>query len=192
MPRMSNAEKQKSHDRIVDAAARILREKGVGATSVGDVMNAAGMTHGGFYRHFNSKEDLIAAAFTHAVDDKVRDMEAASTEAERQPARQAYIDEYLSRKHVTNSGHGCPLATLGAGIAREKNNARASASATVTRLVDLLDDTENEADTKGRAIMALLVGSVLLARLSDNKSDVNEALDAGRRGVELLQKHWPA
>ena len=61
MPRMSEAEKQKSHRRILDAAARLFRERGIEATSVADVMKAAGMTHGGFYRHFDSKEDLVSA-----------------------------------------------------------------------------------------------------------------------------------
>ncbi|MGB0904935.1 MAG: TetR family transcriptional regulator, partial [Mangrovicoccus sp.] len=67
MARQSKAEKQKSHARILEAAAQVFREKGIEATSLADVMTAAGLTHGGFYRHFASKEALVAAAFHHAV-----------------------------------------------------------------------------------------------------------------------------
>ena len=190
MPRMSEAEKQKSHARILDAAAKLLREQGVEATSVGDVMSAAGMTHGGFYRHFASKEELVAAAFGHAVDNVVRDMEAAATEAERKPVRQAYIDQYLSHDHVENRGIGCPLATLGAGLARVEGAARHTAAETVTRLAGLLDEPVTEEHAKGRAIMALLVGSVVLARLADNNDDLDKTLAAGQYGVELLQGRW--
>ena len=83
MPRMSEAEKQRSHSRIVDAAARLFRKRGIEATSVADVMKAAGMTHGGFYRHFASKADLVAAAFQHAVDDVVAKVEQADSPAGR-------------------------------------------------------------------------------------------------------------
>ena len=82
MPRMSEAEKRKSHRRILDAASRLMREKGIGSTSVSDVMKAARLTHGGFYRHFSSKDELVAAAFQHAVDDVVKGIEAARSETE--------------------------------------------------------------------------------------------------------------
>jgi len=190
MPRMSQADKQKSHARIVDAAAQLLREKGIGATSVGDVMKAAGMTHGGFYRHFESKDDLVASAFSHAVDDLVREMEAASTPSQRRAARQAYIERYLSAAHVANRGGGCPLAALGAGLVRVDGSARHSASGTVARIARLLDAPETERHGKGRAIMALMVGTLVLARLAENEDDMNGMLDAGQTAVELLEAHW--
>lgn len=190
MPRMSQADKQKSHARIVDAAAQLLREKGIGATSVGDVMKAAGMTHGGFYRHFESKDDLVASAFSHAVDDVVREMEAASTPSQRRAARQAYIERYLSAAHVANRGGGCPLAALGAGLARVDGPARHSATDTVARMARLLDTPETERHGKGRAIMALMAGTLVLARLAEKEDDMNGMLEAGKTAVELLEAHW--
>jgi AcrR family transcriptional regulator len=77
MPRVSNEEKQRNHNKIVDAAARLFRENGIEMTSVADVMKAAGLTHGGFYRHFGSKEDLISAALDRAVDDVLKEGEEA-------------------------------------------------------------------------------------------------------------------
>ncbi|MBT8476236.1 MAG: TetR/AcrR family transcriptional regulator, partial [Alphaproteobacteria bacterium] len=77
MPRMSAQEKQKSHERILKAASRLFRERGIETTSVADVMKAAGLTHGGFYRHFASKDALVAAAFRHAVDEVLSVVEAA-------------------------------------------------------------------------------------------------------------------
>ncbi len=188
MPRMSEAEKQRSHQRILDAAARLLREKGLEATSVGDVMKAAGMTHGGFYRHFKSKEDLIAAAFQHAVDTVVCEMEAASTPAARKAARSGYIDQYLTARHVQDRGSGCPLAALAEDLSRVQGPARGLAGETVARMAALLNEDSTRDTAKGRAIMALLLGSVALARLSDDDEDVQAVLDAGRAGVTLLQK----
>lgn len=190
MPRMSQADKQKSHARIVDAAAQLLREKGIGATSVGDVMKAAGMTHGGFYRHFESKDDLVASAFSHTVDDVVREMEAASTPSQRRAARQAYIERYLSAAHVANRGGGCPLAALGAGLVRVDGPARHSASCTVERMARLLDAPETERHGKGRAIMALMAGTLVLARLAEKEDDMSGMLEAGKTAVELLEAHW--
>ena len=191
MPRMSEAEKQKSHGRILDAAARLLRERGIEATSVGDVMKAAGMTHGGFYRHFDSKDDLVAAAFMRAVDHVVCDMEAAPTKSDRNAARGAYIDRYLSTAHVHNRGNGCPLASLAADLARVDGPSRHLASETVARMAGLLAETETGEDTKGRAIMAMLLGTVALARLYDDDDAIEKVLEAGRSAVELLQTHLP-
>ncbi|MEL6618022.1 MAG: helix-turn-helix domain-containing protein, partial [Pseudomonadota bacterium] len=79
MPKMSADEKRQSHERILKAASRLFRERGIEATSVADVMKAAGLTHGGFYRHFSSKDALVAAAFGHAVDEVLSAVEAAPT-----------------------------------------------------------------------------------------------------------------
>ena len=115
MPRMSEAEKRKSHDRILDAASRLFRERGIEATSVSDVMKAAGLTHGGFYRHFGSKEELVGAAFRAAVEE---------VQSELRAARQRYLALYLSTEHLCDRAHGCPLAALGAEVARLDGDVR--------------------------------------------------------------------
>ena len=191
MPRVSEAEKRLSHSRILDAAALMLRERGIEATSVADIMKAAGMTHGGFYRHFASKEELVSAAFSHAVDSVVSDMERETTSASRRRGRQAYVETYLSPAHVEDLGRGCPLAAMGAELARAGGApAHAGANATA-RMADLLqDDPENNTD-QGLAAMALLIGAVTLARLADTEEEAERTLQAGRTGIGLFQDHWP-
>lgn len=191
MPRMSEAEKQRSHSRILDAAALMLRERGIEATSVADVMKAAGMTHGGFYRHFASKEELVSAAFSHAVDSVVSDMERETTSASRSRGRQAYIETYLSPAHVEDLGRGCPLAAMGTELARAGGSpAHAGANATA-RMADLLRDDPESSTDQGLAAMALLIGTVTLARLADTEEEAERTLQAGRTGIGLFQKHWP-
>ncbi len=192
MPRMSEAEKQRSHNRILDAAAQLFRERGIEPTSVADVMKAAGMTHGGFYRHFASKEDLISAAFRHAVDGVASDMENETTSTGRDRARAAYIETYLSEAHVDDSGRGCPLAALGAELARSEGKPRQEGARTSNRMAALLEDASDPgASGQGLATMALLMGTITLARLAESAEDAERPLDAGRTGVELLQSHWP-
>lgn len=181
MPRMSDAEKKKSHQRIVSSAARMVREKGIDAISVSEVMQAAGLTHGGFYRHFKSKEDLVAAAVHHAVDDVLSDFEAAAGDRP-DAARTGYIDRYLSVDHAVNTGKGCPLAALGGELARLAGGPAEQGNEAVQRTHDLLggkDDPE-----QAYAVMGLLIGTVTLARLRPEARE--PILKAGRVALEGL------
>lgn len=191
MPRMSEAEKQRSHNRILDAAAQLFRERGVEATSVADVMKAAGMTHGGFYRHFESKEDLIAAAFRHAVDDVVSGMEREEASEGQERERQDYIAKYLSQAHVQDSRHGCPLAAMGTELARTQGASRHAGAQASDRMAALLRDTSETGSDQGSATMALLMGTITLARLAGTEEEADRALEAGRTAIDLLQDHWP-
>ena len=190
MPRMSADEKQKSHERILQAASRLFRERGIEATSVADVMKAAGLTHGGFYRHFASKEALVAAAFSHAVDEVLSEVEAAPSGPDQASALDHYIARYLSAEHVADRGQGCPLAAMGAEIARLDGAAEAEASDAVERMARLLAADEPGATDKGVATMALLLGTVTLARLAKNRELADRVLDAGKRGTALIEQRW--
>jgi len=188
MPRMSEAEKRKSHNKILDAAARMLREEGTDATSVSDVMQAAGLTHGGFYRHFKSKDELVSAAFRKAVDEVLADLEQASDEG-RDKARRDYIDTYLSTCHVDNRGNGCPLAALAGDLNRGDEVAKRDGLTAVERVSSLLKTGQDQGE--GTALLALMVGTVTLARLAE-KDEVTEAiLEAGRRAADLIETQWP-
>ena len=189
MPRMSEAEKQKSHNKILEAAARMLRAEGTDATSVSDVMQAAGLTHGGFYRHFKSKGELVSAAFRKAVDDVLTEMEQAPDETEKTRARRDYIDTYLSKCHVDNRGAGCPLAALANDLSRGDEAARRDGLAAVERVSTLLK--AGDAAGQGTALLALMVGTVTLARLADREQAAEAILKAGRTGVDLLERQWP-
>ncbi|MBG6178147.1 TetR/AcrR family transcriptional repressor of nem operon [Labrenzia sp. EL_208] len=185
---MSEAEKRKTHKRILEQAARIFREKGTETTSVSDVMQAAGLTHGGFYRHFKSKDDLVVAAFRNAVDGVLADMEDAASDEEREKAREAYIDTYLSLCHVDNRGEGCPLAALAGELSRGQVGGRREGCDAMHRVSQQLKQAEDTA--QGIATLALMLGTVTLARLAENVNVADCVLDAGRNGVELIQRDW--
>ncbi|MEP3275614.1 MAG: TetR/AcrR family transcriptional regulator [Stappiaceae bacterium] len=184
MPRMSEAEKQKSHARILDAAADLFREHGIEATSVSEVMKAAGMTHGGFYRHFTGKDDLVAEAFQKAVDDVVAGMENSSNAETREAARADYIETYLSPAHVTNRKKGCPMAALGPELIRAEGETHRETAEAVNRVASLLQG--GDADHTGYARLALLIGSVTLARMVNDKQKSQSILDSAKGAITQL------
>ncbi len=178
-----------NNSKIIDEAARLFREKGIEATGVADVMGAAGLTHGGFYRHFGSKDELVTAAINKASDDMVSKLEY---EISLQGSRQAIADfarSYLSEKHVTNPGKGCPIAALGAEVDRESKVHKVEIANGAERLLELLaqgfEGKADEKQLKATGLLALLVGTVVLARSSKSKRVMNDVLTSGRRLAEL-------
>lgn len=190
MPRVSADEKERSHMRIVQEASLLLRAQGIENTSVTDVMSAAGLTHGGFYRHFKSKDDLVAAALRFAIRDAMSDLEAATTSYARTEALWQYVDLYLSLDHVHSTRSGCPLAAMSVDAVRGAGAVREAADQEMQYVLSLLsrtigDSTEAE-DQKARALLALLVGTVSLARVSRSDEDAEELLRAARKSLALL------
>jgi TetR/AcrR family transcriptional repressor of nem operon len=171
--RKSREEAAESRKRIVEAAACEFREKGIVATGLADLMKAAGMTHGGFYKHFESKDHLIAEACAVAVQEVMKRMEA-------QPTINAAVAGYLSIRHRDNPGSGCPLATIGCELARTDETTREVATAAFERLVDLLAGNSNEKNARRRALVAAstMIGAVTMSRV------VNDA----KLSAEILQE----
>src|SRR5258708_7675930 len=126
--RKSREEAAQTRKHIVRAAARQFREKGIAATGLAELMKAAGLTHGGFYKHFASKDRLVAEATAAAVDSLLKEMAA-------HPTFKSAVAAYLSTRHRDNPASGCPLAALGDELARSGKEARAAATAGVTKLV---------------------------------------------------------
>lgn len=180
MPRVSNIEKQRSHQRILEAAAGLIRDKGVETTSVAEVMKAAGLTHGGFYRHFSGKDDLVADAFENAVNVSLAEMERCPGDA----ARTAYIDMYLSGEHVENRTIGCPIAALGSELARMDGAVRENSSKAVDRVAALLQ--EDGTELSGYMRFSLLLGAVTLARLADEPDRSQSILSAAKKAITRL------
>src|SRR3982751_864383 len=116
--KVSREQAARNRERIVEAAAQRFRERGFEGIGVADLMKAAGLTHGGFYGHFSSKDDLIAQALAHTFA-------AGSSGGED---LRAYVDAYLSRRHRDDAGGGCPTASL-AAAARHQTPAARSAMA---------------------------------------------------------------
>lgn len=182
MPRMSEAEKQKSHERIIDAAARLFRRDGISATSVSDVMQAAGLTQGGFYRHFSSKEELVATTIERSAEELL-DRTKGATQSQ---TRAEYIARYLSLAHVKNGGQGCPLAANGSEVTRLGVGVRTEASNAIDRVSSVLNDTGDPQSDDGLATLALLVGTITLARMVQSDAEATRIVEAGRARLQRL------
>ena len=158
--RVSRQEAAKSRKRIVNAAACEFREKGIVATGLADLMQAAGMTHGGFYKHFGSKDQLIAEAVADAVEEAIGGMEA-------QPTINAAAAAYLSPHHRDSPASGCPFSTIGSELARMDAKAREAATAGVERLVSLLAGKSRGKDARRRALVtaSTMIGAVTMSRV---------------------------
>jgi TetR/AcrR family transcriptional regulator, transcriptional repressor for nem operon len=148
--------------RIVRAAARKFREQGIVATGLNDLMKAAGMTHGGFYKHFESKDQLVAEACADAVDASIGGMGMES-----QPTINAAVAAYLSTRHRDDPASGCPLAAIGSELSRCDRKAREAATGGFLRLVDILAGKAARADARRRALVAAatMIGAVTMSRV---------------------------
>ena len=193
MPRVSAAEKERSHNRIIDEASRLLRSGELETTSVSDVMNSAGQTHGGFYRHFKSKDALVGAAFHFATQDVTRALRVAETQAERLKALDDYINTYLSVEHVNDLSNGCPLAALSGEAARTDGAARQSAGEaleTTTQLIARAIGGEKPAAmSKANTIACLLVGTISLARVAASEDNRDQLLKDAKNAVGVVLDH---
>ena len=112
-------QKAETHEKIVAAAARSFREHGSEMNGIGPVMKGLGLTKGGFYRHFESKDDLYATAVARAFEDLGDRLAAVAAAAPKGGELRAVIEHYLSAKHLTAPGVGCPMAALASEIARQ-------------------------------------------------------------------------
>lgn len=182
--RVTQKEMDVSHDRILEGAARLFRERGLRDTSVADAMKAAGMTHGGFYRHFSNKDDLIVESLRLAFDEFASPLESRQV---AEPPRQVAADfkaQYLSDEHVANPGLGCPMPALGSDLARESEPIKTEFSAGLLRVISALAECKDGIASERRAAaareVAMLVGAVMLARASEGEVS-RLVVDACRR-----------
>jgi TetR/AcrR family transcriptional repressor of nem operon len=182
----SQADKAASHQRIVTAAAARIRRAGVDGLSVADLMREAGLTHGGFYRHFGSRDDLVAEAVEAALTHGSKRAEAAARLG-GPDALAATIDAYLSPLHRDKPETGCAVAALPADIARGGQRARAAYTAQVRRYLDLLAGLTPAGEPDDSPfILATLVGAIALARAVDDPGLSDEILE---RVARMLHRH---
>jgi len=177
-----------NRERIVDAAAQLFRERGFDGIGVADLMKQAGLTHGGFYGHFSSKEDLIAEASARALTRSLADLSRAAERVPGDPLS-GVANFYLSRGHRDNPGAGCLLAALGPDVSRQGRAVRHTVTAYVRSACDLLATLmpgKSKAAKRQKAIStyATLVGAMVIARAVDDPALSQEVLDAGRASVK--------
>ena len=184
MPRASRAQAQSHRKEVLDAAAAEVRARGAHAVTVPEVMAAAGLTHGGFYRHFRSKEDLVAQACTAAYVEKIREMEnIRATSPDGPTARRAFIDRYLSVEHRDAPGRGCGIAALAGDIARAEPGGplRQAYLEGIRNMIDKLAELgERPADGDVLVELSVLAGALMLARSSAG-DDLSERILAAAK-----------
>jgi TetR/AcrR family transcriptional regulator, transcriptional repressor for nem operon len=183
----SQEEKAKTHQRIVDIAARRIREAGADGPGVAEIMGEAGLTHGGFYKHFDSRDDLVAEALDAAIEQGVEGFHEATNGAKDPLA--AFVEWYLSTDHREDPGTGCSVVALGADVARSGDRVRAAYRGQVERYIADMEGLiggEDDKDTRRRAIAAVssMVGAMLISRAIDDEKLSDEILREVRTAVE--------
>ena len=173
--RKSNQEAARTREKIVATAADHIRRTGISDASLADVMAAAGLTHGGFYRHFRNKEHLIAEALCAAGDEAIAKIGRAMSKG----GINAAVDNYLSTAHRDSSNPMCPLASLGSEVARSGAESKAAATKVLESLLVTLAGGRSEPDARREAIVAAstMIGAMTLARIVSDTPLSDEILD---------------
>lgn len=194
MARTPNTRKEDTHDHILEVAARALRREGYAGVRVADVMKEAGLTHGGFYAHFPSRDALLVEALGRAGRDSAAAV-AKAAEGRRGKGVSAFrslVETYLSDRHLSSPETGCPVAALGSDMPRQSLAVREASALRVERLIAAVRDTLPGATRATAAVVtATLVGTLQLARaLGDNGE--GRALLAAARDALIRQHDGPA
>jgi len=180
--KVSREQMAENRSRILTEAARLFRDKGFEAVSVAEVMKAAGLTHGGFYGHFASKDDLIAQTVAHAL-----------TRQDAGGGAEAFLAAYLSPAHRDAPATGCPTAAFASDARRQTPEARAAmaagTAAQIARLAAALE-SQGVGDARGAAIgcWSAAVGALILARAVGDEALSDEILDRTRGWIAASLK----
>jgi len=177
------AAKEASHERIVSVAARAIRRSGYGGTGVADIMKEAGLTHGAFYAHFESREAMLAEAATRACAESAAVVADFVAAAPPDQALAAMLRAYLSRGHLEQVELGCPLAALGSETARQAPEVRRATTRHVKEMIDLVarqspDWGQPGAHERALVTVAAMVGALLLARVVDEPALADSLCEA--------------
>jgi len=180
--RVTREQAAQNRERVLDTAARLFRERGFAGIGVSDLMKSAGLTHGGFYGQFESKEDLMAQASARALEASLNRWHRLAGRASANPLS-AVTSAYLSSAHRDRPGDGCLLAALGAEASREGPAVRRAVTEGTRSYVEMLaglvpgrsKDTRRE---RALATFASMVGAIVLARAVDDAALSREILQA--------------
>lgn len=186
--RYSKEHKLETHARIVKKASVRLREKGAHGIGVADLMKEAGLTHGGFYAHFDSREALVVEAFAYAMDRSTEHWRKLVEAAPPEKRLSVIVDSYLTSLHRDDPGHGCSLTALGAEIARESPRTRKAFAAKLDQMIEMLaaqipELPRKAARKQATAALATMVGTLMLARIAGTGEFSGEILGAGREAA---------
>ena len=167
--RPAPSRKDATHDRIVESAARAIRRSGYGGTGLAEIMKEAGLTHGGFYAHFESREGMLAEAADRAGAEGVAVLARVAAAAPPNRALEAILRAYLSKEHVESVETGCPVAALGSEMPRQSPKVRRAATRRIKEMIDLVarqspDWGQPGAHERALVTVATALGALVLAR----------------------------
>src|SRR5262249_53457377 len=183
--RYSREHKQETHDRIVRKASVRLREKGAHGIGVADLMKEAGLTHGGFYAHFDSREALVIEAFGYAMDRSMEHWRKTSEQTAPEKRLAQIVETYLSPLHRDDPGPGCSLPSPGGEVARESLKTRKAFAAKLDQMIDMMADhatgmPRKAARKQAIATLTTMAGALLLARIAGTGELSDEVLKVGK------------
>src|SRR3954468_12229081 len=165
--------KEATHERIVETAARAIRRSGYSGSGVAEIMKEAGLTHGGFYAHFDSREGMLAEAADRAGADTAAVTARGAPAVPAQQALEAMLRSYLSKEHVDSAETGCAVAALGSEMPRQASKVRRAATRRIKEMIDLVARTlpdwgKPEAHEQALVTLSTALGALVLARAVDD------------------------
>src|SRR3954454_7131415 len=175
MARSSRKDTEKHRQQVIDGASTLLRERGVDGVNVGRLMAEAGLTHGGFYRHFASKDELVGLALDKALADQ-REWATAQTEHE-------LIEFYLSPEHRDDPGHGCTMGALGSEIGRADESARETFASGFSDYLETFRALSGVEREEALARYATMVGALVISRATTGDPVSEDVLEAARKAL---------
>jgi TetR/AcrR family transcriptional repressor of nem operon len=186
--RYSREHKLETHARIVKKASMRLREKGAHGIGVADLMKEAGLTHGGFYAHFDSREALVIEAFGYAMDRAAERWRKVVEQVPPDKRLSTIVEGYLTSQHRDDPGSGCTVPTLGAEIARESPKTRRAFAAKLEQMVEMMADQilgvpRKVARKQAMAALATMIGTIVMSRIAGTGEFSDGILGAGREAV---------
>ncbi|TKV71426.1 TetR/AcrR family transcriptional regulator [Rhizobium sp. AU243] len=187
--RVSRVQAEENRERVINVASRLFREHGFDGIGLKDLMKGAGLTQGGFYKQFASKDDLAALASRRALESATRRWSDAA--ADTSDPLESIISFYLSKDHSGEKAEGCPLVALGSDAARQTAEVRRPFEDGIRAHFEVLEELIGHGDDRARsgkamAILSMMVGAVTLSRIIEDELLSTSVLDAAASEVRRI------
>jgi len=178
--------KIKVRGKIIESAAKAFRTNGIRDISVPFIMKGAGLTHGGFYSHFENKEQLVAEACRYAINDTISLLQNAAEQEMEAPKINAVIEYYLSSYHRDTTEMGCILPALSGELSRASDEVRQVFTEELERMIDFISELAKIDRSLGSALLSSMVGTLLLARSVNDATLSDSLLLSGKQHAKAL------
>ncbi|TQR37267.1 TetR/AcrR family transcriptional regulator [Brevibacillus brevis] len=180
--------KIKVRGRIIESAAKAFRTNGIRDISVPFIMKGVGLTHGGFYSHFDNKEQLVLETCQYAISDTISLLQKAAEKEEGKPKIDTVIDYYLSTYHRDQTEMGCILPALSSEISRSSEEVRQVFTRELQRMIDFISTLAQINKSTGSAVLSMMVGTLVLARSVNDSKLSDSLLETGKQQAKGIIK----